>query len=181
MNSFYAPVEEMLCRDIMDIVHHYQGQEMTPAVREALDKDLHSLKSLETYSAMKGYGEDEGGSYGDGGNSYGGPRRYANGRYAPTRGGNSRGDGRGSYDGGSYDGMPNDGGNSGYYPMGGYRDGGMGKYPYMGGRSYDEGRGRYSRHDGMNEIKTQLQDAMNNASDDKTREAIKKALKMMED
>lgn len=178
MNGFYEPVEEMLCHDLLDIVRQYQGQELTPGVREALQKDLHSLKSLETYAAMKGYGEEGGNSF-DGGNSMA-RRRYANGRYAPMRG-NSRDDGRGgSYDGGgSYGGGSYDEGNSGYYPMGGWREGGMGKYPYMGGRSYDDGRG-YSRHDGMEDVKRQLQMAMDNASDDKTREAIKKALGMID-
>lgn len=50
------------------------------------------------------------------------------------------------------------------------------------GRMYDyrDYRGGYSRHDAKEHMMDQLRDAMDSATSDETKEAIKKALQMME-
>ncbi len=135
--------------------------ELTAGSLETVDKLTHSIKSIDTICAMEEAGGDY--SYNDGGSSY-----------ARGRGRNANRDSRGRYS--------SEGGN-----MGGS------SYEGRGGSSY-EGRGgsRYSRRgysrtyggysgDNKEELVENLRDLMENATDEKSRMAIHKAIKQLEE
>lgn len=139
---------------LMEELEHITSKgELTAGSLDTVDKLTHSIKSIDTICAMEEAGGDY--SYNDGGSSY-----------ARGRGRNANRDSRGRYS--------SEGGN-------------------MGGSSY-EGRGgsRYSRRgysrtyggysgDNKEELVENLRDLMENATDEKSRMAIHKAIKQLEE
>ena len=152
---YLEDIKEMLCRELEDISR--RGEIGGAKELEAIDKLTHSIKSIETIMAMQdaGYSNDgRGGSYDDGrgGNS------YARGRY-------QRRDSRGRFSSNSYD-------------DGGYSERMYDPY-YGGGMDYRRGGG-YSRHDAKESMIEQMRETMQSVSSEETKEALKKAIQMME-
>lgn len=79
-------LKEMLCEELDKIT---KKGELTASSLDVIDKLTHSIKSIETIMAMRGYSNDEG--------SY---KRNSMGRYSRGNGGSYR---NGSYAGGSYE------------------------------------------------------------------------------
>jgi hypothetical protein len=150
---YLEDVKEMLCRELEDMSR--RGEISGEKELDAIDKLTHSIKSIETIMAMQdaGYSNDgRGGSYDGGMNNGGGS--YARGRY-------QRRDSRGRYTN-SYD----DGYSERMYD------------PYYGG-DYRRGTG-YSRHDAKENMIEQMRETMQNTSSEETKEALRKAIQMME-
>lgn len=149
--KYLYDVKDMLCRELEDISR--RGEIGGAQELEAIDKLTHSIKSIDTIIAMEEAG------YSNDGDSYRGGYRgsYDGGSYARGRG--QRRDSRGRF-------MSNDDGYSSrmYDP-----------YYYDGYR-----RNGYSRAEAKDQMIEQMRDAMQNTSSEETKEAIRKAIQMME-
>lgn len=124
--------------------------ELTPSLLDMVDKLTHSIKSIDTICAME---EAYGDDYDD--YSYEGGSSYARGR-----GRNARRDSMGRYS--------REGGNS-------YRGGNS--YAYANRNGYRRG---YSRDEGTEAVKMQLQELMGTTTNPNVRMAIQKAMDEME-
>ena len=169
MHGIYK-VEEMLCEELEKIG---EKDELTAGSLETADKLSHALKNVQKiidyYEEM---GEDEGYSNagGQGGGDMGGGTRggssYRGGSYARGGGRNRR-----SYD----DGM------GGSYARGRGRNANrdsMGRYSSRGGRYSIEGG--YSREDGMENMKMELHELMQEAPNQQIRQRMQDLISELE-
>lgn len=78
MEKFEA-LEKALCKELELIEHKVQGAEMSTADLDKIDKIVHAMKSLATYTAMKEAEEYDGGMSGRRGRSMYGGNSYADG------------------------------------------------------------------------------------------------------
>lgn len=146
MSEKMYKLRDMLCEELDKITD--KGTISRESL-ELIDKLTHSIKSIDTIMAMEeaGYSEEDGYS----GNYY---PRYS---YARGRGRNAKRDSMGRYS----------------------RDGRGRSYDSGDGGSYGYNGRRYSREDGYSgddEKMQMLQEMMNNASDSRERDAIKKMM-----
>ncbi len=158
----YDQIKDMLCDELEEIA---KKKELTTNSLEVLYKGVDILKDISTIKAMEqeypeeGYSGNRGYSR-EGGYSQGYFGRMPYYMYDDGMGMSNQG---GSYEGGSY--ARGRGSNA-------KRDS-MGRYS-SDGRSYDYSRDGYS-----GDTKEELQRLMNNAQNDREREAIRKALDSM--
>lgn len=169
----YDQIKDMLCDELEEIA---KKKELTTNSLEVLYKGVDILKDISTIKAMEqeypeeGYSGNRGYSR-EGGYSQGYFGRMPYYMYDDGMGMSNRG---GSYEGGSYEG--------GSYEGGSYARG-------RGSNANRDSRGRYSSEGGYSrnysedgysgDTKEELQRLMNNAQNDREREAIRKALDSM--
>ena len=142
---------------LMKELGEYGSQEMTAGSLQVIDTLAHSIKNL--CKIIESAEEEEGGSYyreGRGGSSRRGSYYADGGSYYERRGRgrNASRDGRGRY-------------NEGSYREGSYRDGMM-------------RRGSYYRDGGKEEFMSELQELMNEAPDEQSRQSIQRMISQME-